>query len=192
MKNRNITFTAITLLALACFAVLPATQAAPSLPSPPSPTNVNVVNTPNVNVANTTDSPVPVRDVDNPARQIVVQTAGLTGFSNGSDFGGVTILTVPAGKRLIIEHVSVFGEMLPGQKMVQALIVTNFSDTYLRISAQGSNAGGSKDYFVASEQVSCRAFAQTQVEGIVLRDSTVGDNVNSVRFTISGYLLDYP
>jgi hypothetical protein len=187
MKNRNIIFAAVILIALGCFALPSATQA---VPLPPAPTNVNVVNTPNVNVANTTGSPVPVRDVDNLARQIVVQAAGVTGFSNGSDFGGVTIETVPAGKRLIIEHVSVFGEMLPNQKMVQAFVITNFSDTHLRISAQGSNAGGSKDYFVASEQVLCGAIEQTQVEGIVLRDSTAGDNPSSVRFEISGYLVD--
>ena len=176
---------------LGCFALSSATQA---VPSPPSPTNVNVVNTPNVSVVNTTASPVPVRDVDNPARQItVVQTAGLEGFFNGDNICLIPILnSVPSGKRLIIEHVSVFGEMLPGQKMVQAQILTSFSSTYLRISAQGSNAGGSRDYFVASEQVSCRAFEQTQVEGIVLRDSTAGDNFNSVSFTISGYLVDSP
>src|ERR1043166_4848164 len=109
MKNRNIIFTAISLFTLACFAVLPATQ---GVPSPPSPTNVNVVNTPNVSVVNTTASPVPVRDVDNPARQItVVQTAGLEGFFNGDNICLIPILnSVPSGKRLIIEHVSVFGE----------------------------------------------------------------------------------
>jgi hypothetical protein len=128
MKNRNIIMTTIPLV-LAFFALSSATQAVPPT------SNVNVVNTPT--------SPVPVRDVDNPARQItVVQTAGLGGFSNGDNVAVVAIPTVPAGKRLIIEHVSVFGEMLPGQKMVQAYVVTNFSDTYLRISAQGSNAGG--------------------------------------------------
>ena len=188
MKNRNITSTATTLLTLACFAVLPATQATPL---PPAPTNVNVVNTPNVNVANTTDSPVPVRDVDSPARHTIVETGAVTGFSNGSNFAGVTIFTVPAGKRVVIEHVSVFGQMLPGQKMVHASILVSFSTTYLRISAQGSNAGGSRDYFVASEQVSCRALPQTQVEVFVERDSTAGDNPSSVRFEISGYLVDY-
>jgi hypothetical protein len=176
MKNRNIILTTIPLV-LAFFALSSATQAVPPT------SNVNVVNTPT--------SPVPVRDVDNPARQ-PFQTAGLTGFSNGNNSTAVTILTVDAGHRLIIEHVSVFGEMLPGQKMVQAYLVTNFSDTYLRISAQGSNAGGSRDYFVASEQVLCSAHPQTEVVGIIERDSTAGDNFNSVRFTISGYFVDAP
>src|SRR5262249_5093559 len=55
-------------LILACFAPSSATQAGPQ-PQPPGTQNVNVVNTPNVNVANTTASPVPVRDVDNPTRE---------------------------------------------------------------------------------------------------------------------------
>src|SRR5439155_10253743 len=139
-------------LVLAFFALSSATQAAPS---PPSPTNVNVVNTPNVNVVNTTASPVPVRDVDNPARQ-PFQAQVVGGFADGAaTTGDIPITTVPAGKLLVIEHVSVFGRMLPGQKMVRATIQTGDFSTYLRISPQGSNAGGTRDYFVGSEQVIC-------------------------------------
>src|SRR5436309_709952 len=116
MKNRNTIFTTI-LLVLGCFALPSATQATPS---PPSPTNVNVVNTPNVNVANTTASPVLVRDVDNVARQpFRAQVVG--GFADGaSTTGDITIATVPAGKRLVIEYVSMVGAMPLGERILLA------------------------------------------------------------------------
>src|SRR6266568_4786805 len=113
-------------LVLACLALLPIAQAAPS------PSNVMVVNTP--------ASPVPVRDVDNPARQ-PFQAEVVGGFADGaSTTGDIPITTVPAGKVLVIEHVSVFGAMLPGQKMVRA-VMHRFSvfGHSLVISAQGSN-----------------------------------------------------
>ena len=87
----------LTPILLSCFALLPIARAAPS------PSNVNVVNTPNVNVVNTPASPVPVRDVDNPARQ-PFQAEVVGGFADGaSTTGEVTITTVPAGKLLVIE-----------------------------------------------------------------------------------------
>src|ERR1041385_3587852 len=86
MKKRMIN---VVVLLVGCLALLPAADAGPG--APPA-SNVNVVNTPNVNVANTTTvtvanfpgtqsisgsvqvgndtaHPVPVRDVDNPAKQ---------------------------------------------------------------------------------------------------------------------------
>src|SRR5437899_6396572 len=97
-------FLLLTPILLSCFALLPIAQAAPS------PTNVNVVNT--------TASPVPVRDVDNPARQ-PFQAEAVGGFADGaSTTGDITIGAVPAGKRLVIEYVSAFGRMLPTQKVI--------------------------------------------------------------------------
>src|SRR5207244_13410198 len=111
----------LTPILLSCFALLPIARAAPS------PSNVNVVNTPNVNVVNTPASPVPVRDVDNPARQ-PFQAEVVGGFADGaSTTDEVTITTVPAGKLLIIEHVSVFGAILPGQRMVRGLLIIRWS-----------------------------------------------------------------
>src|SRR5439155_17389827 len=96
-------FLLLTPILLSCFALLPVVRAAPS------PSNVNVVNT--------TASPVPVRDVDNPSRQ-PFQAEVVGGFADGaSTTGDITIATVPAGKRLVIEHVSVFGMMLRLQRL---------------------------------------------------------------------------
>src|SRR5438552_13850372 len=145
-------FLLLTPILLSCFALLPIAQAAPY------PSNVNVVNTPNVNVVNTPASPVPVRDVDNPARQ-PFHVEAVAGFADGaSTTGGILIPAVPAGKRLVIEHLSVSAHALHGQRMIGGKVYFDEGDPELkRFScgvvwhAQGSNADGSLDYFVASE-----------------------------------------
>ena len=184
-------FLLLTPILLSCFALLPIAQAAPS------PSNVNVVNTPDVNVVNTTASPVPVRDVDNPARQ-PFHAEAVGGFADGaSTTGGLLIPTVPAGKRLVIEHVSAFGTMLPTQKVINGGSDVIWADPFSTLivqyhwHSQGSNADGSRDYFVASQLVrfyanpgALRCFAE--------RNSVAGANPDSVTFTISGYLVDCP
>ena len=183
----------LTPILLSCFALLPIARAAPS------PSNVNVVNTPNVNVVNTPASPVQVRDADNPARQpFHAEVRG--GFADGaSTTGDITITTVPAGKVLVIEHVSVFGAMLPGQKMVRARLIIRWSTPGgplvlrppLVIRPQGSNADGTRDYFVASEPV--RFYAG---DGLVTweaeRDSVAGTNVAGIDINCDGYFVDCP
>src|SRR5882724_10299862 len=155
----------LTPILLSCFALLPIAQAAPS------PTNVNVVNTPNVNVVNTTASPVPVRDVDHPARQ-PFHAEAVGGFADGASItGDIPITTVPAGKLLVIEHVSVFGAMLPSQRMVSGTLLHEaghiLAHDHLTIDPQGSNANGSSDYFVANYvSVQLYAYPLTNVTGI--------------------------
>jgi hypothetical protein len=190
--NPRTHFTRTTLflipLVLACFALPSATQAAPS------PTNVNVVNTPNVNVVNTTASPVPVRDVDNPARQpFQAQVVGGRVADGASTTGDIPITTVPAGKLLIIDYVSVFGRILSGQKLNHVSVI-NSTVQYggLQISPQGSNADGSRDYFVASQLVRMDFSHSGVVSVLGERDSNLVENPSSVTFTISGYFVDCP
>ena len=85
---------------------------------------VNVGNTPTVNLAsgssvgldpsnntvqlgNTMANPVPVRDVDNPARQ-PFQKGTFYFLNDGESSKGTTLFFVPFGKRLVIEQVSTF------------------------------------------------------------------------------------
>ncbi len=163
-------FLLLTPILLCCFALLPIAQAAPS------PSNVIVVNTP--------ASPVPVRDVDNPARQ-PFQAQAVGGFADGaSSTGDITIATVPAGKRLVIEHVSALGTMLPTQKVINGGSDVIWTDPFGIID-------GSRDYFVVSEAL--RVYANPgPIRCFAERDSTAGANPNSVTFTISGYLVDCP
>src|SRR5436190_65074 len=171
--NRTTLF--LILFWLGAFALYPMVQAGgQSRPSPtPTAQDVNVVNTPNVNVVNTPDNPMPVRDVDNPARQ-PFQAEAVGGFADGaSTTDDIPITTVPAGKLLVIEHVSVFGAMLPGQRMVSGTLlhegghISGLAHDHLTIDPQGSNAAGSRDYFVAN-YVSVRLYAYplTSVTGI--------------------------
>ncbi|HKV56217.1 MAG TPA: hypothetical protein VJN94_16410 [Candidatus Binataceae bacterium] len=61
---------------------------------------------PSVTVINGASNPVPTQDVDNPARQpFAASTTVLTNQFNNSGFG-LTLTTVPAGKRLVIQFVS--------------------------------------------------------------------------------------
>jgi hypothetical protein len=47
-----------------------------------------------------------IKDVDNPARQPFAVGTGITDFAVGSNSVSDTVLTVPAGKRAVVEHVS--------------------------------------------------------------------------------------
>jgi len=211
MKNRMIN---LVVLLIGCLALSPAADAGPGA----TPTaNVNVVNTPNVNVSNTPTvtvgnfpgtqpvsgsvqvgndiaHPVPVRDVDNPARQ-PFQAGGFAPFSANETNVIVNIATVPTGKRLVIEHVSVSCSLPTGQKMVEAdlEVVLSNQTTYpnnLRVSAQGSDASGTHDLSIASEQVRLYADPGTPVRCFVDRDSFSGSG--DVQCSISGYLVDVP
>lgn len=65
---------------------------------------VVVANQPQVVVTNNSANPVPTRDVNNPARQPFVFSASCE--SNNSNGCNVTSPTVPAGKRLVLQHVN--------------------------------------------------------------------------------------
>jgi len=172
----------LILLLLGCFAFAPAAQPA-ARPSPtPGPQDVNVVNTPTVS------------DADNPARQ-PFQAYGYEEFI-GNLSAYVVITTVPAGKRLIIEHVSVIGSVLTGQKLIRASIGVGNGDVIfhdLPISAQGSEFGGFRDLYIASEQVRLYADPGTQVYYFVARNNYRGSEPEGyTEATISGYLVDVP
>jgi hypothetical protein len=166
-------------LVLGCFVLSSAAQAA-ARPSPTAGTqDVKVVNTPTVS------------DADNPARQ-PFQALGAGEFTQPVFV--ITLTTIPAGKRLIIEHVSVVGEMLAGKKIIGTSIgvalqnVNNGTHVYhpLTISAQGSSVFG-EDLYTASGQVRLYGDPGTEVYGIAVSDNAVGSHVS---FSISGYLVD--
>jgi hypothetical protein len=130
--------------------------------------------------------------VDNPARQpFEVQVVG--GFADGaSTTGDIPITTVPAGKRLVIEHVSAFGSMLVDQKLIRASVISPGGKVHHKdIHIQGRKADGSRDYFVVSE--AARSYVDPgPVNCFAERDSVAGANPDSVTFTISGYFVDCP
>jgi hypothetical protein len=180
-------------LLLASFAVSPVAQAGPqSRPSPtpspaPGPQDVNVVNTPTVS------------DADNPARQ-PFQASGTGVLTAAGETGNVPITTVPGGKRLIIEHVSVFCFAQTGQRIFLASIGVALQNVYnganlnhyLTLSPQGSN-GLDLDFYTASEQVRLYADPGTQVFVYAAGNpGSASGSPTTVHFAISGYLVDVP
>ncbi|HEV8367924.1 MAG TPA: hypothetical protein VGQ39_08235 [Pyrinomonadaceae bacterium] len=142
-------------------------------------------------------NPLAVRNVDNPARQPFQADAPSIGeFQPGQGIAFANITTVPQGKRFVIEQVSIMGGMLPGQKMLTAgieVLSANQNNTYyLTITPQGTNSGGFRDIYVASQQVRLYADPGTNVYGVATRDNTTGFANAAVTWTISGYLVDLP
>jgi len=109
MKNRkSVTkriYPAVALLVLGCFMLWGAVQAAPTSPQTKiSPTPSPSPSRQNVNVVNPVSSPVPVRDVESAAR-LRFQTTLLCNFNGSWDCSDQ--ITVPSGKELVIEFVSI-------------------------------------------------------------------------------------
>src|SRR5207247_2592498 len=95
--------------------------------------------TPTVKVDNTA-SPLFVRDVDNPAFQPFQAAMSFHILAQQIRGGGV-LTTVPPGKRLVIEHVSIRGRVQPNQKLAEAEI--------LIAVANNNNGGAPLNYFFA-------------------------------------------
>ena len=146
--------------------------------------NVNVVNTPNVNIANT---PI-VQDRDNPARQ------PFTYFADKFWIGNVPNVsfnfTVPGGKRLVIEQVSVIAHLTASttQKLSARVVILVSPFPFYRFV--GTDAGQTD--FVASSQMRCYADAGTSVRILVTRSDTNGGGADSAEVSLSGYLIDMP
>ena len=147
--------------------------------------NVNVVNTPNVNIANT---PI-VQDRDNPARQPFAYSAGPQNWIGNApnisfDF------TVPGGKRLVIEQVSVIAHLTASttQKLSARVVILVSPFPFYRFV--GTDAGQTD--FVASSQMRCYADAGTSVTILVTRSDTSGGGANVASVSLSGYLIDIP
>jgi hypothetical protein len=143
-----------------------------------------------VNVTNSSSSPVATRDVENPARN-PFQRAFLVTFSPTETQKSDTF-TVPSGKRLVIEQISVDGFVASGQKVRAALLANTNSDlaTFgVEMVPQGSFPGQG-DVFVGNEHLRVYADPGTTVFVTLRRNDGTGDG----RFEVglSGYLVDAP
>jgi hypothetical protein len=145
----------------------------------------------NVNVINTTDAPVPVREVENPAYdpiQVGLQEA---------DPGVIPNFTVPAGKRLVIEYVSAQVSQA-NCDFVRYSLTTTVQGVSLEhlffLQVVGLSVSSTK-MFGLSQQT--RIYADPNTEVILKRriDSTTGGcgfGVTLPQFRISGYLVNTP
>lgn len=143
-----------------------------------------------VTVVNTEKNPVPVFDVENPAKQ-PFQTSVLSFIEAGSP-SGHAFFRVPAGKRLVIEYISGILSVPFGQSIVTFELTTTASRLTANHSVQISFAGvlAGSSQFTAGQLVKIYADPGTIVGVGAFRNTYTGTGRVSV--TISGYLLDVP
>lgn len=133
---KTLTFPRLAMLSLACVAAV--AQAAP----PPSTQNVNVVN-PVLPVEVSNANPVPVRDADNADRQPFQATVDLAiTYINTQK----SVVTVPDGKRLIIDGISYWSYTDSGHQVIFGTLRSGEfgpSRVYLQINPPHASATSS-------------------------------------------------
>jgi hypothetical protein len=187
LKNSLIAFGGLSLFIGAISLVTPhptPAQGSDSVGTKP----ISVVNTPIVRVGNPPGAPLPVRDVDNPARQPVhTNVLCIANSMLGCD---ETIYTVPAGKRLVIEYASMLAEIPVGQ--VASWTISTFVRGRLERHrfplTLPSVAFNNVTATESGQQVRIYADPGTHVEAGGIPNSGSGP----FTFTISGHLVDVP
>jgi len=147
----------------------------------PGPQNVNVINT-----------PLPVKEVANPAFQpFQAQGAAIVEFTESSK--SFTLVTVPPGKRLVIEYAEAGGFFADGTKM-SAVITTTVGGITIQhqlvMIEQGILSGSLT--FAAAQPMRLYADPGTSVIGIVSRGEDHPPGGGGWGVTISGYFVDIP
>ena len=173
------------------FVVLGTVVLASPLPAQAGP-DVTVVNPPSQPVPVTGSVNIVVTDpvagsVTIPLSGTTSATGTLTLFFSPSGFA----TTVPAGKRLVIEFVSVRVEVPSGQKATVVLIAVVGTAAAQHIIATAPLTGfGTADLFEASVPARIYADPATSVTAFVARTSATGSANAFVKF--SGQLVDVP
>ncbi len=153
--------------------------------------SVGIAGTPNVAVGNTEANPVPIRDVDNPARQ-PFQTVGggqLPALTCGSSF----TFAVPANKRLVIEFASAnvriqaIGQI--AEVGIQTTVGLNLSGPY-RVPLNRTGTVGSEERFEGSQQM--RVYHDTGTVFVGFGRTIPCAGIADFSVSISGYLVDLP
>lgn len=150
---------------------------------------VGINGTPTVEVGNAAANPVFVRDVDRPTAQPFQREVTVT-LTEGQ--GGMnTEISVPAGKLLVIENVSVFGTAPTDQRIQQFALLTHiapdnvFHPHYFQFTKQDTGFGAYE--YTVGEQT--RLYADTP--GALARVTrTPATGTVTFRFIVSGYLVD--
>ena len=140
-------------------------------------------------VANSRNGPALVQDVDNPARAPFQVQLG-SPIAAGANAPNVSF-TVPAGRRLVIEHVSALA-MVPAGQRVMFINVNTFSGGnlvfhHLKAQSVGVSTATPGEGHVTSEALRLYADAGTSVLVAVNRSDSVGTGFMTV--SVSGYLV---
>ena len=171
--------------------------------------NVGVIGTPSVTVSNfpattnvgidtaantvkiDTANPVSIRDVDNPARQPFRKSVFVS-LPDGTTFVAINPgITPPTGKRLVIETVSLSGNVPSGQKYACSVNITDqfaqpIFDLDLTLSLQGTF--GPVDTFQGNTTTRVYVDSSDNVAFDAFR--TAGAGAAGLRVSFSGYFVD--
>lgn len=173
-------------------------QKAAAAPSTPT-VNVKVINTESepvkvagtVNVGNSLDGPLKVRDADN-GQQPFQRSAPLS-LSVGTSLSFLGAFAVPAGKRLVIESVSVRVDLdsadSPDSIGLQTTAAGFNNLHYILVSKQGSSSNGRSTY-VGTHSFRVYADPETVIGLLVARNNSGATAIATL--TVSGYLVDVP
>lgn len=159
----------------------------------PATTNVAIDSSANTVKIDPTN-PLIVRDVDNPARQPYANFRTII-LDDGAAGSTIFFSDVPAGKRLVIEEISVRGYAPPGQVWQFAMFSVDHNgneiDFDVQVNARGPNPyDAGQVQFSGSQQVRLYSDPGSQPSFIAQRNAFTG----SARLTmsISGYFVDVP
>jgi hypothetical protein len=151
--------------------------------------NVALVPGGEVNIGNLPDSPVPVRDVGRAAKEPFQQATISTAFNGSSS--SAEVVTVPAGKRLVIEHFSAWINASGPNGLASISIGVQGSGQFDQASCQqtGQTANGLNHFFACSGPTRFYAEAgQTVHFFVALSDSDGGFH----RALLSGHFVPVP
>lgn len=150
---------------------------------------------PNVNIINPAGAPVPVHEVADTARQPVAFTLSV-GMSWGTQYGCASY-TVPAGKRLEVDHVSASSGVLYQGNTIQASYIAhvgaNANEYYLDFHDQAFSPA--QPLFVADQPQLAYADAASPLQLCATLKTAQGSGsggFTAMRATFTGYLINVP
>lgn len=150
-----------------------------------------------VNVVNTQAQPVPVRDVEKQRRETFSRS--LSSFAEpGSATGNLSTFTVPDGKRLVIEDVSMEVGLPVGQRALVILDVLHPPPLGSRTSRPVTlnfqlTTIQATDIYVAGEPVRMTLEPGERLQLFFLRSATTPSNSGALATAyVQGYLVDVP
>jgi hypothetical protein len=174
---RTIKLVALLLFAIAlgCLASIDSVLAAPSPPIPT--TDVNVVNTPS--------NPVPTVDVGDGKQPFAASR------DVGTNPGGEVLVSVPAGKRLVIETVTFFGSIATTGGGITPVMDMRTNGVLMahKIAAIPTGSTATTQYYLGTHAV--RLYVDPG-SGVVVRCFAQLAGNQFCSFTISGYFVDVP
>jgi hypothetical protein len=144
-----------------------------------------------VNVVNSSSAPVPVVNI-NDAQQPIQKWLGTLQPPN-TTVSQLNLLTVPQGKRLVIEFVSVHGVVPQGQRISNCKLTTITGNEIFNmypVMTQLPDFVFGDAAFGATQTVKLYADQNTVVRVSFNRSGATG--TGSVEASISGYLVDMP